>query len=187
MVPMDDLYAYYKSHGICVTCGQEDAKPGHVRCWRCLANLNENSNRLYHEMPDDKKAALLAERRRKAAIQRAERKANGQCPNCGRKLEDTNYSHCAKCRASAKRSMEKKRRKDGAMSTGLRGDGLWCAICLKRVETPGNKLCDRCYQNNLENMRKARAANSTANHPWRKATDLYFERRKQVENDRERV
>ena len=183
MVPMDDLYAYYKSHGICVTCGQEDAKPGHARCWRCLANLNENSNRLYHEMPDDKKAALLAERRRKAAIQRAERKANGQCTNCGRKLEDTRYTHCPKCRASAKRSAEKKRRKDGAMSTGLRGDGLWCAICLKQVETPGNKLCNRCYQNNLENIQKAHEANSTANHPWRKATDLYFERRKRAENE----
>lgn len=184
---MNELYSYYKSHGICVTCGQEDAKPGHVRCWRCMANMKDLSNKYYHERPADVKAALLAKRREKAAVQRAERKANGQCVNCGRQLTDKLFTHCEKCRASAKRSMDKKRRNDGAMSTGLRGDGLWCAICLKQVETPGNKLCDRCYQNNLENIRKAQAANSTANHPWRKATDLYFERRKQAENDRERV
>lgn len=34
-----ERYAFYKTHGICVRCGQADAEPGRIYCTAC---------RLYH-------------------------------------------------------------------------------------------------------------------------------------------
>lgn len=172
-------YNYYKSHGICVTCGQENAMPGRVRCWRCLASRREHEA----EYRDRKTAAEQAEvnrlRRERDAAKRAERRASGLCPNCGRKRDDEAYALCRACRHSAKRSATRKRRNDGVLPSGLRGDGLFCAVCMKPVELIGNKLCDRCAANNIENLRKARAAQTV--NPWKK---INYERRNQSECDR---
>jgi len=180
-----EYYHYYKSHGICVTCGQEKAKPGHVRCWRCLLNQAEHEAEYRAQKTDEQQSAQLASRREKAAIVREERRQKGLCPNCGRERKDKSYSLCEKCRASAKKSADRKRRERGVVPSGLRGDGMFCAVCAQPVETEGAKLCKRCAENNAVNIRKARAAQNNENHPWRKLSNgqykLYMEKKKAEE------
>lgn len=190
---MTTYYDYYKLHGICVDCGQEKAKPGHVRCWRCLINHREKEAEYRANKTDEEKRQLLSERRAKSAVLRQERRANGLCPNCGRERTDTRYSLCERCRQSAKKSAERKRRENGTIPNGLRGDGTFCAICLKPVETDGAKLCNRCADNCSVNIAKAIAAQNNEDHPWRRLSNgqykLYMERKKREEEkiDRERV
>lgn len=179
---MNSYYEHYKSHGICVTCGQEKAKPGHVRCWRCLLNQAEHEAEYRAQKTDEQKSAQLASRREKAAGLREERRQKGLCPNCGRERKNKEYALCEKCRSSAKKSAERKRRNDGRLDNGFRGDGLFCAVCLNPVETDGAKLCNRCAANNAVNIRKARAAQNNENHPWRQLANgqykLYMGRKK---------
>jgi len=181
---MNPYYDFYKSHGICVTCGQEKAKPGQVRCWRCAIKQAEHEAEYRSRKTDEQKATALAERREKAAILREERRRNGLCPNCGRERTDTRYSLCERCRQNAKKSAERKRRDEGIIPAFMRGDGTFCAICLKPVETDGNKLCDRCYESCAVNVRKARAAQNNEDHPWRRLANgqykLYLERKKKM-------
>ncbi len=189
---MTDYYHYYKSRGICVTCGNEPAKPGHVRCWRCLANLADMEAIRRDIMPEEQHQAILAKRRVRQAALRVERREQGLCPNCGRERKDKSYAICEKCRASAKRSAERKRRADGMLSNGLRGDGNFCAVCLKPVEKEGSKLCNRCAENNAKNILTARAAQNNENHPWRMLANgqykLYMEKKEMEERrDRERI
>lgn len=190
---MSDYYDYYKSHGICVTCGQEKAKQGRVRCWRCLLNMKDHAAGYREKRSIEEKKRILFERREKASVARAERKEHGLCPNCGRERHNKAYALCEKCRASAKRSAERKRRSDGVVSSGLRGDGYFCAVCLKPVESEGSKLCNRCAGNNSISIAKARAAQNNADHPWRKLSNgqykLYMAKKKWEEEhgDRERI
>ena len=165
---MNDYYHYYKSHGICVTCGQENAAPGRVRCWMCLASQREHEAIYRERTAQSEREKWNAIRREEASTLRQKRRENGLCPNCGKDRIDKAYVLCEKCRRSAKRYAEKKRRDLGVVSQGLRGDGMFCAVCLKPVEQDGNKLCDRCYANNLVSIRKARESQDNLNHPWRK-------------------
>lgn len=179
---MNEYYDYYKSHGICVTCGQEKAKKGRVRCWRCLINQREHEAVYRDNRSAENRERILADRREKASALRAERKEKGLCPNCGREKKNKNYSWCEKCRASGKKSAENKRRSDGILPSGLRGDGYFCAVCLKPVENPNKKLCNRCAENNSVSIVKARAAQNSADHPWRQLSNgqykLYMAKKK---------
>lgn len=164
-----NYYQYYKSHGICVTCGQENAKPGHVRCWRCLLTHADHEADYRSQMSEEQKAAKLASRREKGAIIRAKRRESGLCPNCGKERENPQYVLCEKCRKSARQSQMKMARKRGVIPMDMRGDGAFCAVCAKPVEVEGSKLCNRCAENCAVNIQKARAAQgSNGNHVWRK-------------------
>ena len=162
-----EYYDFYKAHGVCVTCGQEKAEKGRVRCWRCLIYRREKALESRNKCSEEKRQDFLSVQREKAAIARAERKEKGLCPNCGRERLNKAYVLCEKCRASAKKSEEKKRRRIGMMPNDLRGDGIFCAVCLKPVETEGAKLCNRCAVNCSINGKKAKAAQDNTNHPWR--------------------
>ena len=48
-----ERYAWYKAHGICVTCGREDAMLGRVRCFDCLEKERERC-KCYLESGDRK-------------------------------------------------------------------------------------------------------------------------------------
>ena len=37
-----EMYVWYKDHGICVTCHQQDAIKGRVNCPTCAAKAREN-------------------------------------------------------------------------------------------------------------------------------------------------
>lgn len=179
---MNEYYHFYKSHGICVTCGQEKAKPGHVRCWRCLANHRDQEAVYRWSRPEAQRTEMLAKRREESAFLRATRREQGLCPNCGRERKYKRFSLCEKCRSSARKSAERRRRKDGRRPIGSGGDGLFCAVCYKPVEVEGNKLCNRCAANCAVNIAKARAAQNNENHPWRQLSNgqykLYMERKK---------
>lgn len=190
---MNEYYEYYKTHGICVTCGQEKAKQGRVRCWRCLINQREHEAEYRSRKTDEQKEAAKAKRRERESALRADRREQGLCLNCGRERKNKQYAICDKCRLSAKKSAEKKRLADGRVPNAFRGDGYFCAICLKPVENDGEKLCDRCRANNEINIAKAREAQDNSNHYWRQLANgqykLYMAKKKWEEEhgDRERV
>lgn len=77
-----EYYDFYKAHGVCVTCGQEKAEKGHVRCWRCLIYRREKALESRNKCSEEKRQDFLSVQREKAAIARAERKEKGLCPNC---------------------------------------------------------------------------------------------------------
>lgn len=73
-----EMYMWYKAHGICVTCGREDAMIGHVRCFDCPEKERKRYRR-YLESGDYKASKKQANARRAAV-----RKENGQCIACAR-------------------------------------------------------------------------------------------------------
>lgn len=179
---MNEYYAYYKAHGICVTCGQEKAKQGRVRCWRCLINQREHEAEYRQHKTHEQKETAKAKRREREAALREDRREQGLCPNCGRERKNKKYALCDKCRLSAKKSAQKNRLDAGRVPNAFRGDGYFCAICLKPVENDGDKLCDRCRANNEINVAKARAAQDNSNHYWRRLSNgqykLYMAKKK---------
>ncbi len=48
-----ELYAYRKSHGLCVSCGDERAVMGKVRCVRC-AQIHSVKQQMYHPTEEQK-------------------------------------------------------------------------------------------------------------------------------------
>lgn len=190
---MSELYDYYKSHGICVDCGQENAKRGYVRCWRCLINRRELQAERKAEWSDEKRNAINKQSNEWWANARKERKENGLCPRCGGERKDKKFVMCEKCRAKHNRQRANKRRENGVLSDDLRGDGLFCNVCLKPVEHEGDKLCGRCKANSVRTIAVARSARNTADHPWRQLSNgqykLYMAKKKWEEEhgDREGV
>lgn len=77
-MPSTEMYRWYKAHGICVTCGREDAMIGHVRCFDCLEKERDYS-RQYCQSDEHKAKKKQSDIRRTG-----ERKSKGQCIVCGR-------------------------------------------------------------------------------------------------------
>lgn len=148
--------AFWKSMHRCIDCTKQDAYTlgGRARCEQCSEKRREY-NREYHRAHSE----LIQERGRRAY---AERKAAGLCAKCGRELEDTTFTHCARCRA---RDAERHRKDD------LRGVGGLCACC-GREKAENGKLCPACYERAMMNLEKAHKMQSTENHPWRRDEQL---------------
>ena len=82
-------YSERRNEGICVKCGKRYAEAGRSMCKICAANMVESKQRndpggLRHYQWFTNRIA--------------ERKANGLCVDCGKKLKDLRYSRCKSCR-----------------------------------------------------------------------------------------
>lgn len=86
-------YEYYKSHNICVRCGQEDAEKNHTMCLECMMKSREYS------LKYNKKHRK--ERREKDRIRAKKRyynlKEQGICICCGRRKTHNNKVMCNQC------------------------------------------------------------------------------------------
>ena len=190
---MKEYYDYYKSHGICVDCGQDDAKQGHVRCWRCLINRSELAVERKSNWSDERRDLVNKKSNQWWSNARKERKQKGLCPRCGGERKDKSFVTCEKCRIKNNRYKDKKRRENGVLSNDLRGDGIFCRTCLKPVEHEGDKLCERCKANSIRTISIARESINRESHPWRQLPNgqykLYMAKKKWEEEhgDRERV
>lgn len=107
--------AIKKAHGICITCGRQDAEPGKTKCWACAMNDSDTS-RLYYEKRKDRnictrcgaKPAVegktcctdcLEEQTHKAMSRWNSRKAAHLCPICESPLpKDYKFTLCPSCR-----------------------------------------------------------------------------------------
>ena len=164
-----ESYYWYKEHGICVKCKQEDAYKG-IMCLACKMDERKKPKKRYPE----KNAAYQAELR-------AKRKAEHKCVYCGRDLYKwDDRVACGVCRAKQNAQKRQKSRIEGRVPQYFRGDGYHCAICYKLVENKGDKLCARCYKNCLNNLAKTTPeGRERATKTFREYNTIYWNERKE--------
>ncbi len=88
-------YEYYKSHKICVRCGQEDAERNHTLCLQCMMKSREESlkyNRAH-------KKERQAKNRIRAKKRYYQLKEQGICTSCGKRVSRNNKVLCNQCSA----------------------------------------------------------------------------------------
>lgn len=163
-----ERYYWYKEHGICVSCGQEDAAPGKVKCEECAAKVADRSMAAYYRKREERKEAM----RRRQRERYVKRRAEGLCADCGKKAS-AGKRLCLDCflrrRRYDKRYFDAHRRVKTDFSDGL------CRLCNEPV-VPGKKLCATHCDILRENLKKANAQQSNADHPWRHGNQLIFKK-----------
>lgn len=95
-----ELYLFYKSHGICVKCGQNKALKDHTLCGECTYKNNELAVKRYRKQTEEQKEVhnkYLRELRRK-------RIENGICIQCGSRKALQGLQLCMECRLKAMRN-----------------------------------------------------------------------------------
>ena len=90
-----NLRKWYKESGICASCGQEWAEPGHTLCKGCNAKMAA-----YH-------AASREHRIEAARERRAKRIAEGICTECGKAPATEGMRMCPICREKRNDSTRK--------------------------------------------------------------------------------
>lgn len=145
--------AYYKARQRCTHCGRQDAFTlnGRALCADCIKKL--------HELHKRRRAERGAELNAHNKAYRVKMVEAGLCPNCG-KPSDGVYINCPRCRAIARKKMERRRRENGVAP---RGECGLCYTCNKRPALSGKRLCRECYGKSLVSMAKAREAQRAAN------------------------
>ena len=146
---MTDLRAWYRSNGICVACGQENAVQGQARCFRCREKVREANRRWYERNREEHNEKYKQYHKERTASLRAQ----GICTRCGRRKPETGKARCAVCNAKSRRAYAK-RRKDTLLPRFMFGDGEHCSTCGKPVN--GTKLCPRCLANAQRTIEIAR-------------------------------
>ena len=171
-----ERYYWYKEHGICVSCGQEEAAPGKVRCEECAAKEATRRLAAYYQQGKAQQAADLQRHK----VRYARHKALGRCTDCG-KTVSTGKRLCLDCslrrRRYDKRFFDAHRRVKTDFSDGL------CCKCNEPV-VPGKKLCARHYAIAAANARKAHAQRPNGNHPWRRDDQAFSQERKARRNSK---
>lgn len=163
-----ERYYWYKEHGICVSCGQEDAAPGKVKCEECAAKVADRSMAAYYRQREERREAM----RRRQRERYAKRRAKGLCADCGKKTS-AGKRLCLDCflrrRRYDKRYFDAYRRVKTDFFDGL------CRLCNEPV-VPGKKLCARHCAIAKKNLKRANAQQSNADHPWRHGNQLIFKK-----------
>ena len=90
-----NLREWYKGAGICASCGQEWAEPGHTLCKGCNAKMTA-----YHVASREHRIEAARERR-------AKRIAEGICTECGSRPATEGMRMCPICRAKRNDSTRK--------------------------------------------------------------------------------
>lgn len=146
-----ESYHWYKAHGICVDCKQEEAAPGKVRCLNCLSIRAEQIRKRESELTEEELAEKNRIKREKSQKLRDYRKANGLCDICGKPVYK-NYSKCYEHYIYYKRYETKRRQKK---NKGYAELGL-CRICGKPT-VEGKKFCAEHLEQYREKMKLAQA------------------------------
>ena len=148
---MSELREWYKAHGICVCCGQENvAVSGETLCLQCKFKYRESNRRYYanhknelkHKVKDQKKQLYK------------ERKEQGICVTCGKHEAQTGKVRCGKCLAKDRRMHIKKARAEGVLPHSMLGNGEYCYTCGKPAN--GAKLCPKCLETSRRTIAYAR-------------------------------
>lgn len=153
-----EIYRWYKEHGICVNCHQEEAIPGRVYCPECAAKNAESDRKWYNKKMADPQYRETVREKKKASYQR--RKDNGICVYCNNPA--THRIYCYECFVKVKRrGIERgkrerwERHEKGLISDYWRKNKL-CVRCGKPVKE-GFLICEEHYQMACEAGEKGRA------------------------------
>lgn len=168
---MNEYYHWYKEHGICTMCRKEKVEHGKTKCLVCLSiDAEKQQQKRNAYTPEQRKAASI-QRGVRAKLVQDERRAQGLCPYCGRKVR-SDQKQCDFCRARKRASQERFRRKRGAVpKQTMCEDEAVCSTCGKPVKA-GFKVCESCYQHCIEIGRTGRASRKT--HYWGKDNRIVF-------------
>lgn len=131
----------------CQRCGKQDAftLAGRSWCATCLEHRKEKGYRGKNQ----------AEYHRSL---RADRRAQGLCPECGKRRPADGKMLCKQCSI---RSNKHRKRPDN----WPRGDNGFCYCCNKREALPGYRVCQECYEK-LAAAMAAMKNQREAIHPW---------------------
>ena len=168
---MNEYYHWYKLHGICTGCFKEKAAHGKTKCLVCLSIDAEKKQRIRDAYTSGQRKGASVKRCERAKAVQNERRAQGLCPYCGRKVE-ANQKQCDFCRARKRANAERYRRSHGVISKQMmREDETICSICGKPVKT-GFKVCESCYRHCVDMGQKGRANRKV--HFWEKDNRIVF-------------
>ena len=146
---------WYRQHGICYWCGQEDAVIAGL-CGECY-----EKRRLYNKR-------YWAEHREQLVAKQRERyqrnKAEGLCVQCGKRPACEGRVMCMRCRA--KQYARKAYRRNKAARTA--DQCLWC----EKPHVPGYKFCEEHLAVRRASIANARKYVNYQQHPWRKENEL---------------
>ena len=98
-------YYWYKSHGICVNCGHDNAYAGHILCLACMMKKRESALQAYYKTRTPEKKAYC---RDKAISVYYKRKTNSLCVSCGKRKPVKNETMCAICKSKRRLQRRKK-------------------------------------------------------------------------------
>ena len=90
-------YEFYKSHHICVRCGQEIAEENHTLCLVCMIKSREEA-RAYHKKHKEEKRE---QNRIRSRNRYHKLKGLGVCTSCGKRQVKNNKVLCEHCRIKA--------------------------------------------------------------------------------------
>lgn len=175
MTPKERYY-WYKSHGICTQCGQNDADEGHTLCLECrMAQREKGKQKLSTEQRY--KHYQHQKRRREILI------AFGICKICGKRTAREGYVTCEFCSKKYNNKQREKSHQKGVIPREILSDGSHCAICGATEIKEGYKVCEKCYPKLKENMLHARSCKKGENYFEKQVRrDWNFKCQKQKEN-----
>ncbi len=87
-------YEFYKSHHICVRCGQEKAERNNTLCFRCRIKSRESALKYYNQHKEEMKETS----RIKHKLRYNKLKDLGLCTSCGKRKTTNNRVICDHCR-----------------------------------------------------------------------------------------
>lgn len=145
-------YQWYKQHGICVDCNQENALPGITYCRCCKARRIEY-NRTEWEKHKDRLIPINREHKKSLYWQRKEA---GLCTRCGKHPPETGKAKCTACLRKDAAVHMRTAHRNGVVSREQWAADKICFTCGKHPALPGKKLCQYCYSKTLATIANAR-------------------------------
>jgi hypothetical protein len=141
-----EMYEWYKGHGICPQCRIQDAEPGKTLCFDCLEKARVRANK-YNKKHVKEKSQRDRERYYK-------RKEEGRCVKCGKpSLKGT---LCVECAVKNNRRGNERNHKEGkCFPDGLRTELGICKWCNEKA-VDGSIYCEK----HLEQKQKIIAENA---------------------------
>ena len=173
----NEFYEWYKEHHVCVGCRKEQAAPGRIRCFDCLEKERARQAKIRANRSDEEHARILEKTREAQHRLIQERRENGLCVKCGKKVMQGKRL-CLECSIRERRANRKAWKKRQAAKAYVKTDFSpgTCSLCNKPA-LPGKKLCEYHYSRVMIGCRAAQKAS-----PFRKMCDLLWAERKA--NDR---
>lgn len=170
---MTETQKMYRAAGICVRCGQRDAKLTSIYCPEC-ADKRAEYNRRWTERNGQKRRDY-AHGRYEAKV--SERRSAGLCISCGKRPAKAGRVRCEMCLAKDRESHKRSARKRGAITWDMRGDGLHCFTCCRPI-CSGQKICEDCRTKLAEaskkGLEKISALGLRKNHIWKRQDQAFY-------------
>lgn len=179
MATKEDAIAYkraLKALHLCVDCKGQDAYTLNGR-WVCAECAEKRAAYMRNWRAGTDYGHRLWEKRK---VQEWERREQGVCYKCGRKLDDKRYKTCWRCRAQDRKYKDMRHR--SKTPQWLRGKDGRCYRCNERPCEPGFKTCPECHAKLAAQMKINRSKGDNKKHPWRDLDNAVFHMRKGNDN-----